>query len=83
VSEKALLDKSKAKNKDKLASRFRKRPANITRIIKLYNSLCDSCKIYVRIQVEKGEKVGLEDFCDDCKAEAMPLLGKIKEKLEK
>jgi hypothetical protein len=83
MSEKVLLDRSKAKDKGKLASRFRKRPRNITRIVRLYNSLCDSCKVYVRIQVEKGEKVGLEDFCEECKAEAMPLLGKIKEKLEK
>lgn len=82
MSERFLKD-SRAKDKDKLAGRFRKRPSSINNMIKVYNVLCNACKVHVKLCVERGEVVNITDFCEDCQGKVMPIIGKIKEKLEK
>ena len=85
MSDKAeiLLGKSKAKDKDKLAGRFRKRPRNIKSMINIYNVLCGSCKINTRLAVERGEIINPTDFCEECQEKVIPLLNKVKGRLEK
>jgi len=79
------LDKSSVSEETKyrLAGRFRKRKKAIAGMYTIYKTLCIKCQQLARLKIEKGESILPEYFCEDCQDKIMPLLGKIKEKMEK